>query len=245
MPRYKAIVEYDGTPFMGWQRQPCHPSVQQHIEESIKKFSGRFSLTHAAGRTDTGVHAKGQVIHFDLEKEWPSFKVRDAVNYYLKPLPICLMHVERVADDFHARFSAIARSYRYVILNRYAPLALDQHRAWRVPQPLDVETMGKAAHSLVGTRDFSTFRGADCQAASPLKTLDVFEVTQEDAYIIFFIKARSFLHHQVRNMVGTLKLVGLGNWTLQDFMNATEACDRRCGGAMAPAAGLYFLKAYY
>jgi tRNA pseudouridine38-40 synthase len=234
-----------GTTFVGWQRQPQGVSVQKCLEEALFAFCQEPVVTHAAGRTDSGVHAQAQVVHFDISRPWPPFKVRDAVNYHLKPHPIALLEVEEVPDTFHARFSAVGRSYEYQILNRYAPLALDKGRVWRISRPLDTELMQRGADLLVGTHDFTTFRSTECQAASPVKTLDIFDIRQEGSRIICFLKSRSFLHHQVRNMVGTLVKVGLQQWSLEKLQHALEAKDRRCGGPMAPADGLYFHKAYY
>lgn len=245
MPRYKGLLEYKGTPFVGWQRQPEGISVQSCLEEAIFRFCKERVATHASGRTDSGVHALGQVVHFDISEYWPAFKVRDAINYHLKPYPIALLDVEEAPATFHARFSAIGRSYEYHILNRYAPVTLDQGRAWRISPPLDTARMQEGAHMLVGTNDFTTFRSTACQAVSAIKTLDVFDVRQEGDRIIFFLKSRSFLHHQVRNMVGTLAKVGLHQWSLDKLQAALQAKDRRCGGPMAPSHGLYFHKAYY
>lgn len=245
MQRYRAIVEYDGTHYAGWQRQPESPTIQDAIEQAFFKLTQETMCIYGAGRTDAGVHAKGQVIHFDMTKHMPSFKIRDAINYYLKPQPISLIDVIEVPPTFHARFTALSRSYLYRIVNRYSTLALEQHRVWRVPQPLNINAMKRAAESLRGTHDFSTFRSTDCQAKSPIKTLDHFTIDQNHEDIQFFVKARSFLHHQVRNMVGSLVYVGLNKWTVDDFIQAKDAKDRRRGGPKAPACGLYFLKAHY
>jgi tRNA pseudouridine38-40 synthase len=246
MTRYMGVLEYMGTPFVGWQRQPEGLSVQALLEEAIFKFTHEVSSTYACGRTDSGVHALGQVVHFDINKySYDEFKIRDAINYYLKPYPIALLDVKRVADDFHARFSAQARSYEYHILNRYAPLTLMKNRVWRIARPLDIQSMQYAANALIGTHDFTTFRATECKASSPIKTLDVFDIKKVNDTVICFVKARSFLHHQVRNMVGTIVNVGLGKWSVERFVQALAAKDRRQGGPMAPACGLYFYKAYY
>jgi tRNA pseudouridine38-40 synthase len=246
MIRYKGLLEYVGTPFVGWQRQPQDLSVQECLEKALFKFSGYPVETYASGRTDSGVHALGQVVHFDLEKHYPLFHIRDGINYYLKPYPIALQEVTEAPPNFHARFSAIARSYEYHIINRYAPLTHDVDRAWRLAPVLDLEAMRRGAEMLLGTHDFTSFRSIKCQAVSPIKTLDVFEIYERPGdRIVCFLKARSFLHHQVRNMVGTLAKVGLHRWSLERLQEALQAKDRRKGGPMAPACGLYFYKAYY
>lgn len=239
MARFKLIVEYDGTPFSGWQRQKERMSVQQALEEAIERFSGEQVTTQAAGRTDAGVHALGQVAHFDLAKDWDPFRVRDALNYHLRPHPVVVIECEKVGEDFEARFSATARHYEYRILNRRAPAAIERNQVWHVPMPLDAEKMHDAAQLILGLHDFTTFRSSECQANSPMRTLDVFDVSSDGEIIAITASARSFLHHQVRSMVGCLKLVGEGKWSPAQFRAALDAADRsRCAG-MAPSAGLY------
>lgn len=245
MPRYRLTVEYDGSGFVGWQRQDNGPSVQQAIEEAAARLAGETVTVTAAGRTDAGVHARGQVVHLDLAKAFPADTVRDALNFHLKPAPVAVLAAEAAADDFHARFSACGRAYLYRIVNRRAPLALDRQRAWWVPQPLDAAAMAVAAAHLVGRHDFSTFRAAECQAGSPVKTLDLLDVTRRGEEIQVVARARSFLHHQVRNMVGTLRLAGEGKWTPDDVAAALAARDRRAGGPTAPACGLYLTEVIY
>ncbi|ARJ66667.1 tRNA pseudouridine(38,39,40) synthase TruA [Magnetospirillum sp. ME-1] len=238
MPRYRLLVEYDGTPFNGWQRQDKGMSVQGVLEAAAAKLCGEPCTLHAAGRTDAGVHATGQVAHVDLPRDYPADTVRDAMNYHMKPKPVAVVAAEAVSEDFHARFSAVGRAYLYRIVNRRAPLALEQHRAWWVPVPLDAEAMAEGARRLLGHHDFTTFRASECQAKSPMKTLDVLDVTRHGDEIRIVAEARSFLHHQVRNMVGTLKLVGEGKWSPDDMTRALDARDRTKGGPTAPAAGL-------
>ncbi|MBW7851465.1 MAG: tRNA pseudouridine(38-40) synthase TruA [Rhodospirillales bacterium] len=245
MPRYRLTVEYDGSGFVGWQRQDNGPSVQQTIEEAAARLAGETVTVTAAGRTDAGVHALGQVVHLDLAKAFPADTVRDALNFHIKPAPVAVLAAEAAADDFHARFSACGRAYLYRIVNRRAPLALDRQRAWWVPQPLDDGAMAAAARQLVGRHDFSTFRAAECQAGSPVKTLDLLDVTRRGEEIQVVARARSFLHHQVRNMVGTLRLAGEGKWTPDDVAAALAARDRRAGGPTAPACGLYLTEVIY
>jgi len=245
MPRYKLTLEYDGTPFVGWQMQENGPSVQARLAEAIKAFSGEETIPRGAGRTDAGVHALGQVAHMDLGKEWPPEKVRDALNAQLRPDSVSVLACERAAEDFDARFSATARHYLYRIVNRRSPLALDRDRAWHVVHTLDAATMHDAAQGLVGHHDFSTFRSAECQAASPVKTLDRLAVTREGEEIRIEASARSFLHNQVRSMVGSLKLVGEGKWTAGDLEEALQARDRSACGPVAPACGLYLAKVDY
>ena len=244
MPRYRAILEYDGGPFVGWQRQRSGISVQQAVEEAIVKFTSEAVTVFAAGRTDAGVHALGPVIHFDLTRGFDTETVRDAINFHLKPHPVSILSATEAADDFHARFSAIGRSYVYRIANRRAPLAIDRGRRWWVPMALDSEAMADASKYLIG-KHFSTFRAALCQAKSPVKTLDVCDVTRTGEAIDIAVEARSFLHHQVRNIVGTLKLVGEGKWLATDVKAALEARDRARGGPTAPADGLYLRAVTY
>lgn len=245
MPRYRIDVEYEGTHFVGWQRQAEGRSVQQTLEEALARFTGEEPRLHVAGRTDAGVHALGQVAHFDLARNWVPDKLRDALNYWVKPNAVAVLAAQAVPDDFHARFSATGRAYLYRILNRRAPPALDKDRVWWVAAPLDASAMAGAARELLGRHDFSTFRAALCQANSPVRTLDVLEVSQRGEEIHVVARARSFLHHQVRNMVGSLKLVGEGKWTAIDLRRALEARDRAKGGPTAPAAGLYLTGVTY
>jgi len=245
MPRYKLILEYDGTPFVGWQLQENGPSVQGRLAAAIKAFSGEEAIPRGAGRTDAGVHALGQVAHFDLARDWPCYKVCDALNAQLRPDPISVLSCDYAAEDFDARFSAAARHYLYRIVNRRAPLALDRNRAWQVVQSLDAAAMHAAAQALVGHHDFSTFRSAECQASSPVKTLDRLEVSREGEEIRIETSARSFLHNQVRSMVGSLKLVGEGKWTARDLKKALDARDRAACGPVAPACGLYLMRVDY
>jgi tRNA pseudouridine38-40 synthase len=245
MPRYKLIVEYDGRSFCGWQRQADKLSVQQALEEAIARFSGESPMTQAAGRTDAGVHALGQVVHFDLKRGWDPFKIREALNYHLKPHPVAVLEAEAVTEQFEARFSATARSYEYRILNRRARPALEAGKVWHVPVPLDVDAMHGAAQMILGRHDFSTFRAAECQANSPIRTLDLFTVSREGDIIAVRAKARSFLHSQVRSMVGSLKLVGEGKWSPEDFRAALDAADRSRCGPLAPPDGLYLTTVSY
>lgn len=245
MPRYKITLEYDGTPFVGWQRQENGPSVQGCLATAIKAFSGEEVVPRGAGRTDAGVHALGQVVHFDLAKDWPPDKVRDALNAQLRPDPVSVLACEKAAEDFDARFSAAARHYLYRIVNRRSPLALDRDRAWGVFRALDAEEMHQAAQVLIGNHDFSTFRSAECQAASPVKTLDRLVVSRDGEEIRIEASARSFLHNQVRSMVGSLKLVGEGKWEAADLERALAARDRSACGPVAPPYGLYLVKVNY
>jgi tRNA pseudouridine38-40 synthase len=245
VPRYRLTIEYDGTPFCGWQRQAGLLSVQQALEEAIARFSGETVTTQAAGRTDAGVHALAQVVHFDLEKNWEAFRIGEALNFHLKPHPVAVLGAEETDPEFSARFSAKARSYEYRILNRRPRPALEEHRVWHVPVPLDAEPMHAAAQLILGEHDFSTFRAADCQAKSPVKTLDRLTVSRAADGIVVTAKARSFLHHQVRSMVGSLKLVGEGKWTPAEFRAALDARDRARCGPMAPPQGLYLTAVDY
>ena len=237
MPRYKLTIEYDGTPFSGWQKQKEQPSVQEHLEDAIEKYCGQRLDTVSAGRTDTGVHARGQVVHVDLPKEYAPFSVQQGIGQHLLPLPITVTHAELVDENFNARFSAIGRKYLYRIINRSARLALDTNRAWQVPELLNVEAMQEAANLLLGTHDFTSFRDSQCQARSPVKTLDVLTVEQHGRELHIRAEARSFLHHQVRILVGTLRLVGNGKWSKDDVLQALKAKDRRAGGPTAPPNG--------
>lgn len=243
--RWKITVEYDGSGFAGWQRQEGVMTVQQTLEDAIAKFSGEAVRLHCAGRTDAGVHALGQVAHFDLAKAVDGDTIRDAVNYHIRPHAAAIISAEAVAEDFHARFSALGRQYRYVILNRRAPAVLNAHLVWHVGKPLNIPAMHEAAQLLIGEHDFSTFRAQNCQSKSPIKTLDKLTVISQGEEIHFDVKARSFLYHQVRNMVGTLSLVGHGQWTKADFIEALAARDRSKGGPTAPAQGLCFMGVTY
>lgn len=245
MHRIRLTLEYDGTPFCGWQRQTGQPSVQQALEEAIARFSGETVVTQAAGRTDTGVHALGQVVHFDLERQWDPFRVREALNYHLRPAPVAVVEAEAVGMDFEARFSARARHYEFIILNRRARPALEMNKVWHVPMPLDAEAMHLAAQLILGHHDFTTFRAAECQAKSPEKTLDVFAVSRQADHIVITASARSFLHHQVRSMTGSLKLVGEGKWSPADFRAALDARERARCGPLAPPQGLYLTRVDY
>jgi len=243
--RFRLIVEYDGRPFMGWQRQGHGPSVQQAIEEAIAAITQEEIILHAAGRTDAGVHALAMTVHADIAREIAPRRLADGINAKLRPLPVAILFAEVADPDFHARFSCIGRRYLYRIVNRRAPLTLEAGRAWRVPVPLDAEAMHDAAQLLVGHHDFTTFRSAHCQSESPVKTLDRLDVTRRGAAIEIEAAARSFLHHQVRSMVGCLELVGRGKWTKADLQAALDAKDRAALGFNAPPDGLYFVEALY
>lgn len=245
MPRYKLTIEYDGTGLAGWQRQRDHLSVQEILETALATLAGAEIRTQTAGRTDAGVHALGQVAHCDLVRAWDPFRLREALNFRMKPHPVVVLAAEAVPDDFEARFSATARHYRYVILNRRARPALDRDRVWHVGVPLDAETMHAEAQSLLGRHDFTTFRSSECQAASPVRTLDRLDVGREGDRVLIEVSARAFLHHQVRSMVGSLKLVGEGKWQSGALRAALDARDRARCGAMAPAAGLYLVGVDY
>lgn len=243
--RYKLTLEYDGGGYVGWQRQDNGPSVQQALEEAVRLFCGETVTAFAAGRTDAGVHALGQVAHIDLEKPTDADTVRDALNFHLKPNAVSVLRAEQVELDFHARFSAKARLYRYRIMNRRAPLAIDRGRAWLVAARLDAAAMHQAAQALVGHHDFTSFRASLCQAASPMKTLDLLDVIRQTGEIYVHARARSFLHHQVRNMVGSLKLVGEGKWRVEDIARVLAARDRSAAGPTAPPDGLYLTEVWY
>lgn len=250
MPRYKLTIEYDGTPFVGWQVQAAGLSVQGVLGEAVRRFSGEAAAVHGAGRTDAGVHATGQVAHVELARAWKPDTVRDAMNAHLRPHPVAVLAAEEVAEDFHARFSATGRRYLYRIIARRPDLVLERDRAWRVLRPLDAQAMAQGAARLIGRHDFTTFRAIGCQAASPVKTLDRLEVetvplTGPGMEVRVHAQARSFLHHQVRSMVGTLVKVGEGAWTPDDVSAALEAADRTRCGPMAPSAGLYLAEVTY
>jgi tRNA pseudouridine38-40 synthase len=243
--RFRLTVEYDGSPFMGWQRQDHGASVQQAIEEAVATVTGKAAAVHAAGRTDAGVHALAMAAHVAVEKEIAPFRLMEGVNARLRPLPVAILAAEEVAEDWHARFSCVGRRYVYRIVNRRAPLALEAKRAWQVKVPLAAEAMHAAAQALVGRHDFTTFRSAHCQSESPVKTLDRLDVVREGERIEVHAEARSFLHHQVRSMVGCLELVGRGKWTAGDLEAALRATDRAALGFNAPPDGLYFAAAVY
>jgi tRNA pseudouridine38-40 synthase len=245
MPRYKLLIEYDGTPFVGWQVQENGASVAGAIEAAFERFAGERPKVSGAGRTDAGVHALGQVAHVDLAKNWDTDTVRDALNAHLRPHPIAILNCEQMSADFDARFSATARHYRYRIVARRADLALDRDRAWRIGKPLDMEAMQAAAQRLIGNHDFTTFRSVECQAKSPVKTLDRLAVTRAGEEIRIEASARSFLHHQVRSMVGSLAQVGEGRWSADDLAKALAARDRSACGPVAPACGLYLVRVDY
>ncbi len=243
--RYKLTIEYNGEPFSGWQRQQAQPSVQAEIETAITRFCGETVTLYAAGRTDAGVHACGQVAHVDLAHAVPGDRLRDAVNAHLRPAPIAILAAEQVPATFHARFDATRRAYRYRIVNRRAPLTLDRGLAWQVARPLDAAKMHLAAQALVGQHDFTTFRAAGCQARSPLKTLSEISVTRHGEEIEIAVAARSFLHHQVRSITGSLKRVGEGKWPASAIAEILAAQDRSRCGPVAPAAGLYLMQVDY
>lgn len=245
MPRYKATVEYDGSNFHGWQRQDSVPSVQQSIEHAIKLFCNEEVEIHTAGRTDAGVHAIAQVFHFDLLQIHDPFKIMSAVNHHMKPAPISLLAVETIDDEFHARFSAKKRYYLYRIINRRAPLALEYNRAWQVPVALDAQLMQQAASYLIGFHDFTSFRDTECQSKSPLKTLDEIRIERIGEEIKIYVSAKSFLHHMVRNITGTLKMVGEGKWPPEYMLEILAAKNRSSAGPTAPACGLYLTKVDY
>lgn len=245
MPRYKLTVEYDGTPFAGWQIQADQPTVQGLLTAAIEALSGEKTLVQGAGRTDAGVHARAQVAHVDLTKDWDIDTIRDALNAHLRPHPIAILAAERMADDFNARTSAIRRHYLYRIINRRADLTIEANHAWRVPRPLYVPSMHAAAQHLIGKHDFTTFRSTECQAKSPVKTLDVLKVDHEGEAVNVTAVARSFLHNQVRSMVGSLVLVGEGKWTPDDLARVLNARNRTACGPVAPPDGLYLMKVEY
>ncbi|MCP5385332.1 MAG: tRNA pseudouridine(38-40) synthase TruA [Novosphingobium sp.] len=245
MTRFALTLEFDGTPFMGLQRQAHGPSVQQAVEEAVHAITGETVTLHAAGRTDAGVHALGMRVHIDVAKVIDAFRLMEALNFHLRPDPIAVLACEAKADDWHARFSCIGREYLYRIANRRAPLTLDANRMWQVPQPLDAQAMHRAAQTLVGRHDFTTFRSVHCQAQSPEKTLDLLSVERVGEEVRIRAAARSFLHHQVRSMVGCLALVGMGRWREEQVDEALAARDRQALGLNAPSDGLYFVRALY
>jgi tRNA pseudouridine38-40 synthase len=245
MPRYKLTIEYDGTPYVGWQAQDNGVSVQGVLTDAVAAFAGERVTVAGAGRTDTGVHALGQVAHIDLDKNWDNDTVRDAVNFHLRPQPVAVLAAEQVPADFDARFSAVKRHYLYRIVNRRADLTLEQNRAWRVPRALDSTAMHAAAQRLLGKHDFTTFRSTECQAKSPVKTLDRLDVTRDGDEIRVTAAARSFLQHQVRSMVGSLIPVGESKWSADDLAKALAARDRTACGQVAPPHGLYLMRVDY
>lgn len=245
MTRFALTVEFDGRPFMGWQRQAHGPSVQQAIEEAALAVTGETVVVHAAGRTDAGVHGLAMRAHLDITRPITAFRLGEALNARLRPAPVAILRCVEVDDDWHARFSCRERAYEYRIVNRRAPLTVEKGLAWHVPQVIDAEAMHAAAQLLVGQHDFTTFRSAHCQSASPVKTLDRIAVTREGERIVARVAARSFLHHQVRSMVGCLALVGMGRWSAEDFGAALRAADRARLGLNAPPDGLFFVAASY
>lgn len=245
MTRFALTLEFDGTPFFGLQRQAHGPSVQQAVEEAVLATTGETVTLHAAGRTDAGVHALGMRVHVDVAKAIEPFRLMEALNHHLRPLPVAVLVCDAVPDDWHARFSCVGREYLYRIANRRAPLTLDANRAWLVAQPLDAEAMHRAAQALVGHHDFTTFRSVHCQAASAVKTLGRLAVRREGEQVLIETAARSFLHHQVRSMVGCLALVGMGRWSEGQLAEALAARDRQALGLNAPSEGLYFVRALY
>ena len=245
MPRYKLVIEYDGAPFAGWQRQANAPSVQQAVEEAIGRFTGEDLRIQCAGRTDAGVHATGQVAHVDLAKAWRTDTIRDALNAHLKPLPVAILSAAEVSDSFNARTSAVKRHYRYRILNRRAPAALERNAVWHVPWALDASRMHEAAQVLVGRHDFTTFRASECQADSPTRTLDRLDVERDGDLVTVQASARSFLHSQVRSLVGTLVQAGNGRWSIDDVRRALEARQRSACAPLAPPQGLALIGVDY
>jgi tRNA pseudouridine38-40 synthase len=245
MTRWRLTVEYDGGPFMGWQRQENGPSVQGQVESAIFRMTGERAAVHGAGRTDSGVHALAMSAHVGIEKHFTAHRLRDGLNALVRPDPIAILAASEVADDWHARFSCIGRRYEYRILNRRAPAAIERGHVWHIPTPLDAEAMAAGAAMLVGSHDFTTFRSAQCQSKSPVKTLDRLEIIRDGEHIRIEAAARSFLHHQVRSMVGCLAMVGRGQWAPADIQTALDARDRAALGLNAPPDGLYFVEAIY
>jgi tRNA pseudouridine38-40 synthase len=245
MPRFAITIEYDGGPYAGWQRQENAPSIQAEIERALFKTTGLNIAVYAAGRTDAGVHAKAMRAHFDLETHLTAFRIMGAINAHLRPAPISIIACDSADSEWHARFSCLGRAYEYRIINRRSPLALERGKAWQIPSPLDANAMHDAAQLLTGVHDFTTFRSTECQADSPVKSLDRLDVRREGELIIVEAAARSFLHHQVRSMVGCLSLVGRGKWNADDLQAALDAKDRARLGHNAPPDGLYFMRAEY
>ncbi len=245
MTRFALTIEFDGGPYIGWQRQNNGPSVQAAIEDAIFRTTGETALVYGAGRTDAGVHAKAMRAHVDVVRAFEPFRLMAAINAQLRPAPIAINDCMIVPDDWHARFTCTGRAYEYRIVNRRAPLALEQGKAWRIAHPLDSDAMHEAAQCLVGLHDFTTFRSAHCQSQSPVKSLDILNVRREDDHVLIVAEARSFLHHQVRSMVGCLAHVGLGRWTADDLRTALEAKNRAALALNAPPEGLYFTRADY
>ena len=245
MTRWRLTIEYDGGPFLGWQRQDHGPSIQQSLEEAIERMTGEAVRLHCAGRTDAGVHALAMTAHVDIERSATPFRLREGLNALVRPAPVSVLAAEEAAADFHARFSCTGRRYLYRIVDRRAPPALDKGRVWHVSRTLDVPSMAQGAAHLVGNHDFTTFRSVHCQSQSPVKSLDSLSVERAGEEIHIRAAARSFLHHQVRSMVGCLALVGLGRWRPDDVKRALEARDRAALGLNAPPHGLYFVEAIY
>ena len=245
MQRFKLTIEYDGRPFVGWQRQDNGPSVQQTLEQAVFAVTQAETIVYGCGRTDAGVHAEGQVAHVDIAKPLAAFRLLEALNAHLRPAPVAVVACEPAAPDFHARFDCTGRRYRYDIINRRAPLTWQSGLAWHVARALDAAAMHEAAQILVGRHDFTTFRSVHCQSASPVKTLDRLEVVRSGDRIAIHAAARSFLHHQVRSMVGCLKLIGDGSWSADDLRHALDAADRTALGLNAPPDGLFFVAAHY
>ncbi len=245
MPRFKLTIEYDGSPYVGWQRQANGLAVQEVIETACRAICGEHVVVRGAGRTDAGVHARAQIAHVDLSRAWRLHVLRDALNAHMRPHPVAIISAEAAADDFDARHSAIRRHYVYRLLNRRAPLTLETRRAWLIKRSIDAGAMHEAAQLLIGRHDFSTFRDSECQAESPIRTLEQFEVMKDGDLILMKVAARSFLHRQVRSMVGSLEQVGSGRWTADDLQAALEARDRARCGTVAPAAGLYLVGVDY
>ncbi|MEM7544115.1 MAG: tRNA pseudouridine(38-40) synthase TruA [Pseudomonadota bacterium] len=245
MPRWKLTIEYHGAPFAGWQRQADQPSVQGRIEAAVLALTGDDAVVQGAGRTDAGVHALGQVAHVDLAREWEAFRLREALNHHLRPEPVAILAVEPVHDDFHARFDAVERSYVYHIVNRRPPLTIDKGTAWRVQGDLDIAAMQEGADHLIGHHDFTTFRSSICQAKSPVKTVDEIRVERHGDRVAIHVRARSFLHNQVRSFVGTLERVGMGAWTPDQVAEALGAKARAACGPVAPPDGLYLASVRY
>ncbi len=245
MPRFRVTVEYDGGPFVGWQRQDNGLSVQQVMEEALHRLTGKPVRVQGAGRTDAGVHALGQVAHFDLQRDWLPYKIRDGMNFHMKPHPVAILEAAAVEADFHARFSAIQRHYLYRILNRRAPPAVLRGRVWHVPVPLDHEAMHEAAQALAGLHDFTTFRASRCQAKNPVRDINEISVIRRGEEIHLRVSARAFLHNQIRSIAGSLKLVGEGRWPTERIAQALAARDRKACGPVAPPEGLYLTQVDY